>query len=112
MKLNDESKELIVGFAIAFLIVLTFAFFKFGATGMRVVAGVAFVTLPFYLIMRKFDFTESERFVFSILLGITVFPSLVYAFGLVISFRVAIAVVFVLSMALAAAVWHYKRQRN
>jgi hypothetical protein len=80
----------------------------FGITGLRIVFGLVFISVPFYLILNKFKLPEGEKFVFSFLLGITMFPSLVYLLGLVISFRMAIALVFVFLMGIAIALRKYK----
>ncbi len=96
MKLkNSESKGLIVFLLIIMSVILIFSYFLFGVTGARVALGIAFLSVPFYLILNNFGLEESEKFVFSILLGITIFPSLVYLLGLLVSFRISIAAVFV-----------------
>ena len=77
------------------LSVLVFSFVLFGTTGIRVVLGIIFVSLPFYLILNNFQIEQSEKFVFSVLLGLTLFPSLAYILGLVMSFRIAIAATFI-----------------
>ena len=91
------------------LSVLVFSFVLFGNTGIRVVLGIIFVSLPFYLILNNFQIEQSEKFVFSVLLGLTLFPSLVYIFGLVVSFRIGIAAAFVLFLVLAIFLWRKKR---
>ena len=91
------------------LSVLVFSFVLFGTTGIRVVLGIILVSLPFYLILNNFQIEQSEKFVFSVLLGLTLFPSLVYIFGLVVSFRIGIAAAFVLFLVLAIFLWRKKR---
>lgn len=91
---NSESKGLIVFLSIIALVILAFSYFLFGVTGIRIAIGIIFLSIPFYLILSNFGLEESEKFVFSILLGITIFPSLVYLLGLLISFRISIAAVF------------------
>lgn len=99
--LSNESKELMVFLLITVLIALVFSYILFGVTGIRVVLGIIFISFPFYLMLNNFELTEGEKFVFSILLGLTIFPSLVYIFGLVISFRIAIIITFVVFLSLA-----------
>ena len=91
------------------LSVLVFSFVLFGTTGIRVVLGIIFVSLPFYLILNNFQIEQSEKFVFSVLLGLTLFPSLVYIFGLVVSFKIGIVAAFVLFLLLAIFLWRKKR---
>ena len=79
---------------IMLLLIMAFSFTLFGITGIRVVVGIVFISLPLYLILNNLDLTQGEKFVFSVLLGITIFPSLVYILGFVVSFRVSIFIVF------------------
>ena len=79
--LNNESKESMVFLLIIALSVLVFSFVLFGTTGIRVVLGIILVSLPFYLILNNFQIEQSEKFVFSVLLGLTLFPSLVIYLG-------------------------------
>ena len=90
---------------------MIFSFVLFGITGVRVVLGIIFVSLPFYLILGNFELAEGEKHVFSILLGITIFPSLAYLFGLVISFRIAIAVSFIIFAGAAIILWRRKSKK-
>ena len=109
---SNESRELIVFLSIALVIVLIFSFVLFGITGARVVLGVIFISLPFYLILNKFELAESEKYVFSALLALTIFPSLVYLLGLIISFRIAIVIIFVLIVGAATALWKYRNLKK
>ncbi len=91
---NSGFKEIALVFSIALLAALAFSYALFGIIGARVVLGILFVSSPFYFILSSFKLDEAEKFVFSILMGLTIFPSLAYALGLVISFRVGILAVF------------------
>lgn len=102
MKISSESRELAVFLSIIVLITLIFSFVMFGITGLRVALGVIAVSLPFYLMLNKIDITQGEKVVFSILLGITIFPSFVYLLGFLVSFRIAILIVFILLMCIAS----------
>lgn len=90
------SKELMIFLAITTLIISIFSFILFGFTGVRIVLGIIIMWIPFCLILNNFDLTLGEKFVFSLILGITLFPSMVYLLGLLFSFRIAIVVTFVL----------------
>ena len=108
---SDEFKEFIIFFSIALLIALVFLFILFGMTGARVVLGIIFVSLLFYLILNRFEIEAGEKYVFSILLGLTLFPSLVYLLGLVISFRIAIAASFIAFAGTAVILWSRKSKK-
>ena len=109
---NDEFREFIVFFSIVLLIALVFLFILFGMTGARVVLGIILISLPFYLILNRFDVEEGEKFIFSILLGLTLFPSLVYLLGLVISFRISILITFISITVISFALKKYKQRKS
>ena len=109
---SDEFKEFIIFFSIVLLIALVFLFILFGMTGARVVLGIILISLPFYLILNRFDVEEGEKFIFSILLGLTVFPSLVYLLGLVISFRLSILITFISITVISFALKKYKQRKS
>lgn len=91
---NDENESAVVMSAIV-LAVLIFSFFLFGIVGIRIVVGIILVLFPFYLILNNFQFEKGEKFVFSLLMGLTLFSSLVYILGLLISFRISILITFI-----------------
>ncbi len=91
---NNDSKELIAFLIIILLVILVFSYVLFGAIGIRIALGIILMSLPFYIVLNNFSLLDGEKFVFSALLGLTIFPSLVYLLGLVISFRMAIAAIF------------------
>jgi len=92
-----------------FLTISLFSFFLFGMVGIKIFLGIIFVSLPFYFILGNFELEEGELFVFSLMLGITLFPSLVYLIGLLISFRISIILVFLI---LISAAFGIKKIRN
>ena len=106
--LNKELRELAIFASIVLLIALIFSYILFGITGIRVALGIIFISLPFYLVLNNFELAEGEKLVFSILLGLTIFPSLAYLLGLVVPFRIAIASVFVLLIAIWLLLRKYK----
>ena len=108
---SSELKGLIVFLLITIFIVMIFSFALFGITGIRVVLGTIFVSLPFYIILGNFGLAEGEKHVFSVLLGLTIFPSLAYLFGLVISFRTAIAASFIIFAGAAIVLWWRKLKK-
>lgn len=94
MKLLNETKESLIYMTFILLAVAAFFLIFFGITGLRVFLGILFMAFPFYLILRKFNLEEGERIIFSILIGITIFPSLAYIFGFMASFRISIVLSF------------------
>ena len=106
---NDEFKQFMVFFSIVLIIIIVFSYLMFGLAGVRVVLGIVFVSLPFYLILNKFGLTEGEKAVFSVLMGLTLFPSLAYIFGLVASFKLGIMASF-MAFVVAAVLLKYKAE--
>ncbi|MBI3035449.1 hypothetical protein HYY71_03930 [Candidatus Woesearchaeota archaeon] len=111
MSIKNEAKEFIVFALIALLAATAFSYALFGITGIRVVAGIVFMSLPFYIFLNRFELAEGEKSVFSILLGLTLFPSLVYILGLVVSFRLGILITFVALLGIAIAVSKYESKK-
>jgi len=110
MKLKDYfPKNLMIFLLAALLTIMIFSFALFGITGIRVVFGLILMWFPFYLILNHFEITLGEKFVFSLVLGITLFPSIVFLIGFLISFRMAIAVTFLLLMAVFFLIRRYKK---
>lgn len=89
--------------------IAVFSFALFGLTGARVVFGIIFVSVPFYLMLNNFWLAEGEKIVFSVLSGLTIFPSLVYIFGFLISFRISIIIVFVALIVVAILLHKYRK---
>ena len=104
---NNDLKELIIFSSFILLAMPIFSFVLFDVTGVRVVLGVIFISAPFYFMLNNFGLNEGEKFVFSALLGLTVFPSLAYILGLVMPFRIAIAVAFKAFVGIAVAMIKY-----
>lgn len=112
MKLSEETKEFAVFSSLVVLVILIFSFILFKMTGMKVALGIIFVSLPFYLLLSNFEFNQGEKVVFSLLLGLTIFPSLVYLLGFFASFKVSIFVVFVVLVSIAFALSKYKKSKK
>ncbi|MDP6548123.1 MAG: hypothetical protein QF917_04170 [Candidatus Woesearchaeota archaeon] len=109
MKLSNDSKELVIFLSIIAVVIAIFSFALFGITGVRVFIGIVFMSLPFYLLLDNFKLTPGEKFVFSVILGITILPSLAFILGFVISFRLAILVIFIVLVIAAVALRKYKK---
>ncbi|MBI2658935.1 hypothetical protein HYX05_02415 [Candidatus Woesearchaeota archaeon] len=109
---SDEFKMFVVFLSLVFSTIIVFSFVLFGITGLRIIFGLIFISLPFYIMLSKFEISESEKLIFAILLGLTIFPSLVYILGLLISFRIAIILTFLALMLMAFALKKYKLKIN
>jgi len=67
----------------------------FGFTGLRAALGMSVIMFfPFYLILSNFSLAPGEKIFFALFAGITLFPSLVYFLGFVMSFKLSIFLVF------------------
>lgn len=95
LRVKGESGELLIFASATSLLALLFSIYLFGAIGARFWLGLIIIVLPFYLIFNNFNLTLGEKFVFSSLCGLSLFAALVYLLGLLISFRISIAVVFI-----------------
>lgn len=105
------SKELLVFASLIAAVIIAFAYYLFGITGIRVVFGIILVSIPFYMMLDKLELSDGEQFVFSALLGLTLFSSFVYLLGLAISFRISIIVVFIVLVAAAFVFRRYKEKK-
>ena len=103
---NDIKFSIFLGIIIA----LAF-FFILGITGLMVALGfmIGYIFV-FYLLLNNFELDMSEKIVFSLFIGIGIFPSMVYLLGLVISFRIAIAVTFILLIFIAYLIKKLKKK--
>lgn len=94
IKLDDKTT---VG--IILVLIALFSFIFLGFTGFKVIFGMLLVFfLPFYLILDNFNLSRSEKIIFSFFIGVGIFSAIVYWLGVFMSFRLAIAVAFVLLM--------------
>jgi len=97
MNLKEElSKDFLIFLIIAALTVFIFSYFLFEFTGIRVIFAILIMWVPFYLMLSNFELALGEKAVFSLLFGLTIFPSIVYLLGLIISFKLSIIVTFLL----------------
>lgn len=110
--LSSEKKEFIAVLAVIAIAILIFSFALFGTAGTRVIFGLLIALLPFYLILGSFNIAEGEKIVFSILLGLTLFPSLAYLLGFAVSFRIAVAITFIALVGVAIALKKFKTKKT
>jgi len=96
--------------AVCIAFTLIFAYFLFGMTGARITLAVLGMVLPFFLIFQRFSLSYGEKTIFSLIFGITIFHSIVYLLGFIISFRMAIFATFILIFAVGIALNYFKRK--
>ena len=111
MEFKIKDKGLAAFLLVCLLTILLFSFWLFGITGLRVALGILFISLPFYFITNNLDLGEGEKFVLSFAFGITIFPSLVYLLGLLISFRMSIFIVFVFLIIVAILMRKFRKKQ-
>lgn len=110
MEIKIKDKEFAIFLVICLSVILLFSFIVFGMAGLRVALGILFASLPFYFILNNFALGQGEKFVLSFLSGLTIFPSLAYLLGLLVSFRMSIFIIFIFLIAVAILVWKFKRK--
>ena len=95
VKLDDKATGIII------LILIAIFSLKFlGFAGFKVIFGMLLVfLLPSYLILNNFNLERSEKLIFAFFLGIGLIPAIVYWLGVFMSFKLAIAVAFILFLA-------------
>gem|GEM_PF-2739624 len=86
------------------------ALLLFGIVGARLVLGAfVFFFIPFYLILDNFELTQQEKAIFSIFLGITFLPSLVFWLGFIVPFRASLIISFVIFVGIGFLIKKFKR---
>ena len=77
-------------------VILVFFYFVLGFSGMMSALGIILLFIvPFYLILDNFDLGQDEKIIFSFFIGAGVFPAITYWLGMLISFRIAIFITFI-----------------
>ena len=112
MKPDNELKELLAFLAITAIIICIFLTFYFGLAGLKVFAGIMLASLPFYIFLNNINLAQGEKFALSLVLGITLFPSFAYLLGFFMSFRMSIAIVFIILTAISALLAYMKSRKS
>ena len=108
MKIKLDDKTTIV---IILILIALFSFIFLGFTGFKVIFGMIIVFfLPFYLILDNFDLTRSEKITFSFFIGVGIFPAIVYWLGVLMSFKLAILISFVLLVSVGLILRKYRKK--
>ena len=93
--MDIEKKEFYTTSGIVFIALAIFLSVLFGFSGLKISIALLVIILPFFMLLDGFDIHQGEKAVFGTAMGVTVFPSLVYMLGLVISFKLSIFIVFI-----------------
>ena len=109
---NKETMEFLIFAFILGIAIGVFSFAAFGLAGIRVFAGIIFISLPFYFILGNFELSEAEKSVFSLLLGFTLFSGLAYLLGLALPFRLSIVIIFLALILASFAIKKFRRKNN
>ena len=98
MKIPDTKNMAFIGVLLA--IVLVFFYNILGTSGMMAVLGIILLFMvPTYFILDNFELDQDEKIVFSFFIGTGIFPAITYWLGMLISFRIAIFITFVILIA-------------
>lgn len=82
---------------IMIVVILAFFYFILGLSGMMSILGIILLFIvPTYLILDNFSLGQDEKIVFSFFIGVGIFPSITYWLGMIISFRIAIFITFII----------------
>ncbi len=95
MKLPKPESLIFIGIIIAAASLFMLKILGLSAM-MSVIGIVLLLILPMYFILDNFDLSDDEKIVFSFFLGAGVFPIFTYWIGMIISFRLAILITFLI----------------
>ena len=108
IRLNDK-----ITIGIILILIALFSFIFLGFTGFKVIFGMLIVFfLPFYLILDNFNLARSEKVIFSFFIGVGIFPAIVYWLGVLMSFKLAILIAFVLLIVVGVLIKKVKKSRS
>ena len=94
MKLPKIENLGFIGIMVA--VIMVFFYFILGFSGMMAVLGIILLFIvPFYLILDNFELRQDEKLVFSFFIGVGIFPAIAYWLGMLVSFRIAILITFI-----------------
>jgi len=91
------SKEEIGFIILTTVIILLFSYSILGFSGMMTSLGIILLFyFPTYLILNNFELDNDEKLIFSFFIAVGIFPSITYWLGMIISFRIAIFITFII----------------
>lgn len=100
---------------IGIIVAITLAFFYFilGFSGMMSILGIILLFIvPIYLILDNFELSQDEKIVFSFFIGVGIFPAITYWLGMIISFRIAIFITFIILVVVGIVVRKYWKKNS
>ncbi len=77
-------------YGIALAVGAALLLFTLGTHAARAMLGVSLIMLPLQLLLLRFDVSFRETLVFSFVLVISIFPTLVWSLGFIIPFKMAV----------------------
>lgn len=108
IKLSDK-----VTLGVIVVLIALFSFIFLGFIGFKVIFGMLLVFfLPFYLILDNFSLSLGEKVIFSFFIGVGIFPAIVYWLGILMSFRLAILIAFVLLILAGVSVRRFRHKKQ
>ena len=98
---------------ITLIVVLAFFYLILGLEGMMSVLGIFLLFIvPMYLILDNFNLEQDEKLIFSFFIGVGILPSFAYWTGLFISFKMAIAISFIILIIAGFLIKGYKGKKH
>ncbi len=92
-------------------VIMIFFYLILGFSGMMAALGIILLLIvPVYLILDNLDLTQDEKIVFSFFIGAGIFPAIAYWLGMLISFRIAILITFILLLVVAYLIKKYLKK--
>lgn len=105
----ELNNKLTAGIIIA--MVALFSLIFLGFSGFKVLFGMMLVLFfPFYLIMDGFNLTLPEKIFFSFFIGLGIFPTAVYWLGVLVSFKLSVAICFVVFLAIGIIIKVFRKR--
>ena len=101
-----------IGFiGVIIVLMLIFFYFILGFSGMMTVFGIILLfILPIYLILSSFEFEQDEKIIFSFFIGVGIFPSITYWLGMLMPFKIAIFVTFIILLIAAYSITKFYKK--
>lgn len=101
-----------IGFiGVIIVLMLIFFYFILGFSGMMTVFGIILLFIfPIYLILSSFEFEQDEKIIFSFFIGVWIFPSITYWLGMLMSFKIAIFVTFMILLIAAYSITKFYKK--
>ncbi|MBI2653408.1 hypothetical protein HYX02_01215 [Candidatus Woesearchaeota archaeon] len=111
MKLPKFGSIVFIG--VVMLVILPFFYFILGLSAAMSVLGIVLLFIvPMFFILDNFNLEQDEKIIFSFFIGVGVFPSITYWVGMIMSFRVAIFVSFIVLAGAGVLIRRFYRKKQ